>query len=198
MNSRATATLRLFFHLAALDYSPSQPRDRRGRWTRSSYVDVTTEWYATATPNSHTVQDAQEYTTDGAIYRVDGHNVKLEYSPHEKEIAELLEKEFGGELQMVPKVNNPKGVSTPDYIFRGKRYDLKTIEPNAGSNTIFNRIKKSERQAHRFVVDISKSGLDNVTVDAQLEKLFMHKETLWLKEIVIIRNNEIVKVIKRA
>ena len=39
---------------------------------------------------------------------------------HEKEIAELLERELGGEIYMVPRVNNPQGVRTPDYLSEGK------------------------------------------------------------------------------
>lgn len=75
-----------------------------------SYADVTEQWQENATPNSHAVQDMQEHTANGVTYKVDGHNVVLDYKQHEKEIAELLEKKFGGELYMVPRVNNPQGV----------------------------------------------------------------------------------------
>ena len=103
------------------------------------------EMYAAATPNSHRVQDLQEYAVGGMTYKVDGHNVQLDYSAHEKEIAELLERELGGEIYMVPRVNNPQGVRTPDYLFRGKGYDLKTLESKAGQNTIYQRIKKGKK-----------------------------------------------------
>ena len=64
-------------------------------------------------------------------------------SLHEKEIAELLEQELGGEIFMVPRINSPQGVSPPDYLFCGKGYDLKTIGQDAGPKTILNRIKKA-------------------------------------------------------
>ena len=54
----------------------------------AAYKDVTLEMYAAATPNSHRVQDLQEYAVGGMTYKVDGHNVQLDYSAHEKEIAE--------------------------------------------------------------------------------------------------------------
>ena len=165
---------------------------------KEKYTDVTAQWRETATPNSHQLQDLQEYTTGGVTYKVDGHNVVLDYSPHEKEIAELLEREFGGELYMVPRVNNPQGISTPDYLFRGNGYDLKTIGEKAGPNTIFNRIKKAAKQAQNFVVDVSISGLSDKEVDKQIEKLFDRADTGWLEKIIVVRDNRIVKVVKRA
>ena len=93
-----------------------------------TFTDITGKWYPNAKPNSHPVLELQEYTPGGETYKVDGHNVVLDHDPHEKEIAELLEREVGGEIYLVPRVNNPQGVSTPDYLFHGRGYDLKTLD----------------------------------------------------------------------
>lgn len=162
------------------------------------YTDITGNWYPDAKPNSHAVQDLQSYTVNGVTYTVDGHNVVLDYSPHEKEIAELLEREVGGEIYMVPRVNNPQGVSTPDYLFHGKGYDLKTIGEKAGANTIFNRVKKARGQARSFIIDVTRSGLDDDTINKQIEKLFNRSDTDWVEEVAIIRGAAIVRVAKRA
>lgn len=162
------------------------------------YTDITGEWYPEAIPGSHTVQDLSSYTVKGITYAVDGHNVVLDYSAHEKEIAELLEREVGGEIYMVPRVNNPQGVSTPDYLFHGEAYDLKTIGKNAGVNTIFNRVKKAAGQARGFIIDVTSSGLDDDTIHEQIEKLFNRIDTNWVEEVVIIRAGAIVRVVKRA
>lgn len=161
------------------------------------YSDVTEQWRETAKPNSHIVEDAQEVTVKENTYKVDGHNVVLDYSPHEKEIAELLEKEFGGEIKMLPRVNNPQGVSTPDYLFRGEGYDLKTIGENAGDNTIFNRIKKAKWQSNNFVIDTTMSGLSEKTISAQIEKLFARVDTKWLEKIIVVSDGKVVRVAKR-
>lgn len=161
------------------------------------YTDVTAQWLEEATPNSHVVQDAQEYVKDGVTYKVDGHNVKLEYSPHEKEIAELLESKFGGELYMVPRVNNPQGVSTPDYLFRGLAYDLKTIGKTSGKNPLFNRIRKAKKQSNNFVLDITDSNLPDNIVKEQIEKVFTDRQTKNVERIIVIRNGEIEKVYKK-
>lgn len=162
------------------------------------FADITGNWYPDAVPNSHSVQDLKIYTVNGVSYEVDGHNVVLDYSAYEKEIAELLEREVGGELVMVPRVNNPQGVSTPDYLFHGKGYDLKTIGKTTGKNPIFNRVKKAKGQARNFILDITKADLTEEVVDGQVDKVFWSRETQFVDELVIIRDGKIDKVVKRA
>ena len=167
------------------------------KW-QEKFEDITGRWYPDATPGSHEVKDLYEYTApDGRVFKVDGKHVSFKYSQHEKEIAELLEKEVGGELFMVPKVDYPQNVRTPDYIFHGHRYDLKTLKPGAGKNTIYNRAKKSSDQTKRVIIDITQSGLDDKIVNDQIKKIFWSKETDFIDEIVIIKDKKIIKVVRR-
>lgn len=165
----------------------------------SRYIDVTELWRKDATPNSHTVQGLRSFTRNGATYTVDGHNIVLDYSPHEKEIAELLEKEFGGELYMVPRVNNPQGISTPDYLFRGKGYDLKTLSKEAGENTIINRIKKARKQSKNFILDLTNAKkITDSVLKSQIQRIYEDKETAFVDTIIVIRNGNIVVVVKKS
>ena len=166
--------------------------------SRGTPVDVTAEYLRDATPNSHVVQDLLAYVVNGSAYVVDGHNVVLSYSFHEKEIAELLESELGGEIFMVPRVNCPEGISTPDYLFRGEAFDLKTLSSEAGKNTIFNRIKKARRQAKNFVVDVTQAHLEETVIMEQIEKIYKMKETMFVDQVIFIKGKKVVKVVKRA
>ena len=163
-----------------------------------TFTDITGKWYPNAKPNSHPVLELQEYTPGGETYKVDGHNVVLDHDPHEKEIAELLEREVGGEIYLVPRVNNPQGVSTPDYLFHGRGYDLKTLGGKAGPNTMFQRVKKAKRQSRNFIIDVSDTKLDREMIDQQISKIFWSENTRFVDEIVIINDGHIVRVAKRA
>lgn len=178
--------------------APAAPESTAPAEPPKRYQDITENWYPDAVPNSHPVQDLQSITVDGVTYQVDGHNVELSYSPHEKEIAELIEREVGGELYMVPRVNNPQGVSTPDYLFHGKGYDLKTIGKTTGKNPIVNRVKNAKKQASNFIFDITNSTLSDQALAEQIEKIFHDRETQFVDEIVILRDGKIEKVLKRA
>ena len=163
----------------------------------ASYQDVTENWYPDSKPGSHEVQDLQTYEVNGQTYTVDGKNVVLDYKPHEKAVAEILARDVGGETFMVPRVNNPQGVSTPDILFNGEKYDLKTINPGATSNTLFNRVQKAIKQADRFILDVTDSGLSEDIINEQIRKIFWSKHTKTVKEIVIVSNNKIDKVMRR-
>ena len=163
-----------------------------------TFTDITGKWYPNAKPNSHPVLELQEYTPSGETYKVDGHNVVLDHDPHEKEIAELLEREVGGEIYLVPRVNNPQGVPTPDYLFHGRGYDLKTLSEKAGPNTMFQRVKKAKRQSRNFIIDVSDAKLDRETIAQQISKIFWSENTRFVDEIVIINDGHIVRVAKRA
>lgn len=164
-----------------------------------NYQDVTDKWYPDSTPGSHEVQDKQSYDVNGQTYTVDGRNVVLDYKPHEKAVAEMLARDVGGEIFMVPRINNPQGVSTPDYKFNGHRYDLKTLQKGAGKNTIYSRIQKSVKkdQADNFIIDVTLSGLDEQTILSQVDEVFWSDHTKSVMDVVILRNMQIEKVYRR-
>lgn len=177
---------------------PEMSKDN-ARSGRMGPLDVTRTYLDTATPNSHTVQDLECFSIGGITYKVDGCNVILSYSAHEKEIAELLEQELGGELYMMPKVNSPQGVRMSDYLFRGRRYDLKTLEQRAAEDMMFQRVKKAKGQARRFVVDVTKAErLSDAIIDSQIQKIFRHRETGFVEEVIIVRSTKIYRILKRA
>ena len=99
---------------------------------------------------------------------------------------------------MVPRVNSPQGVSTPDYLFRGQRYDLKTLGGKAGTDTMFQRVKKAKRQSHNFIIDISDTELDKETVNQQINKIFWQDQTAFVDKLVIVKNGVIEQIVKRT
>ena len=161
------------------------------------YRDATAEWYAESNGGSGVVQDMMAYTApDGTAYKVDGHNVVLDYTKHEKEIAELLARDGKGLVEMVPKVKYPQGVSSADYRFRGKLYDLKTIYGN-GKNTVDTALSHKQKQANRFVLDFSYSRMTEDEIDRQIGRIFASKNRKFVKEVIEVKNGRIVKVIRR-
>ena len=158
--------------------------------------DVTAEYLRTATPDSHTVTDLRAYTVNGITYTVDGRRVVLDYSSHEKEIAGLLERKLGGELYMVPRVNEPQGVSTPDYLFRGERFDLKSPQ-GGGKNTLYDAIAKKAAQSENFVFDLTKSPLSEEEAGRQIALIYRSTHTRFVNVIIVVKNGEIVRILKR-
>lgn len=159
-------------------------------------VDVTEKWIKGATPNSHEIVDLSEYTSNGTTYKVDGKHVLLDYSDKEKQVAQLLERELGGEISMVPRVLDPPGISTPDYMFRGEAYDLKELS-GTSKNLVYNVISKKKRQANNFVLDISQCPLDEDEIYKQIDGIYWSRHTTFVDKIILIKDDQIRKILIR-
>lgn len=175
---------------------------RRNEWERRStgvlktYSDVTEKYLREAIPNSHEVTDLQEYVVDGMTYKVDGKHVLMSYSQKEWSIAELLEREIGGEIYMVPRVLYPQGISTPDYIFRGEGFDLKALSGES-KNLIYNAIAKKKRQANNFILDISKCPLEPEQIYQQVESIYWSSHTNFVDKLIIVKGERILRIFSR-
>lgn len=169
---------------------------RRSHVTIKTYSDVTNKYLRESTPDSHNVVDLHEYNTDGTIYKVDGKHVLLSYSQKEKSVAELLERELGGEIYMVPRILYPQGISTPDYIFRGESFDLKVLSGES-KNLIYNAIAKKKKQANNFVLDISECPLDLEQIYQQVESIFWSSHTFFVKKLILIKGDKVLKIFAR-
>lgn len=170
-------------------------KDMRLLPKEKEFADVTEKWKK-GNVGAQDIKDLTEYTVNGTTYIVDGRNVKLDYSSKEKSVAELLLKEFGGEISMVPRVLNPQGVSTPDYIFKNEGFDLKELIGKS-KNVVYNAISKKKKQASNFVLDITNSPLDDNEILRQIEKVYWSDHTEFVDKIVVVKGDTAMKVYER-
>lgn len=162
----------------------------------NSYNDITALWIENANPNSHKVLNAEYFVFKKNKYKVDGKNVILDYSKKEKEVAEWLENTFGGELYILPKVNNPSGIQTADYLFKNEYWDLKEINGN-GKNIFFHAVEKHEKQSHNFIFDVSNSILSIDEIDVRINLLYKLPKLKWLDKIIIKKGKSLIKIIQK-
>jgi len=140
----------------------------------------------------------QQYFIDneGVKHEVDGKYVILNPSRREIEVAKMLGEVFGGKISIIPKVNEPENIKTPDYIIDGERFDLKEIYGNS-KNTLYDALGKQRRQADNFIFDITKTEMDQTEAIRQLQNIYSSKHRRWVRILLIIENNKIVKIYKR-
>lgn len=132
---------------------------------------------------------------DGQRYEIDGHHVKFEPSQHEREIAEVLAEQMHDRVILQPKVEHPPGIRMPDYVIDGKGYDLKSISGN-GKNTLDNAVKDKKGQATNFVLDITNFAVSEDEMLRQASHIIERRE--WIDKVILIRNNEIIRIFERA
>lgn len=137
----------------------------------------------------------QQYFIDenGNKYDVDGKNVKFKHTEREKEVANLLGNLYGGNVNLIPVVLEPKGIKTPDYIIDGNRFDLKEIE-GTGKNTIYDVLSGKSKQSDNFIIDISKTKMEEGEAIRQIERLYGSKHRKWVNGMILIKRDKILKI----
>lgn len=160
----------------------------------NNYKDITSDFVKA---KKYKVKEQQYYKDEkGNKYKVDGKNIVLEPTKREKEVANILGKMYGEQVRIIPRVNEPPNIKTPDYIVNNEKFDLKEITGN-GKNTLDNAIRKQEKQASNFVFDISNTTMDIIEITKQVENIYKSKHREWVNKIVIIKDNGIIKVYNR-
>lgn len=164
-----------------------------------NYIDITKEWLNNAKPNNNPVKEQLYFDYKNKRYYVDNKNVVLDYSKKDLEIVKQLINALGGEIYMLPRINKPEGIKTPDYLWNNEYWDLKEIKQNAKSKirAIDNILKTTKLQSNNFILDVTKCKLDIDNILEQVKKIYSTKNRGWIDKILILDNNKLVKVYKR-
>ena len=160
-----------------------------------NYIDITDNIRIN---KKYMVKDAKCFEDGGTKYYVDNRKVKLEYTKKEKEVAKILASILHENILMCPKVNYPKKISTPDFVTEktNEKWDLKEIKGISKRN-IDNKIKDLQSQSNNFIIDNSKKYLKNDDLIKQIEKILNNPLRKWVKKIIIIDKNKLIKYYKR-
>ena len=158
-------------------------------------VDVTASWLRKDNEIGK-VEDLQEYFVNGETFKVDGKKIVLDYSEHEKEIANIIAKETGKDIKMVPRIMFPQNIQTPDYLVDGVKFDLKTPLGN-GKNTLYGMVKSKKKQANNFVICADKTALSIDDIEQQIQGIYSSRNTSFVDTIILVKNQNIVKIYKR-
>lgn len=162
----------------------------------SAPEDITSEWQPVSLEKAKSVNDMMEYAINGTKYAVDGSRVVLDYKPYEREVAEIIANKYGKEVQMVPRIDMPQRIRTPDYLIEGVPYDLKHIM-KSGKRTLYNRIKEAKGQSNNFIIDLTGNSLSDDEVLEQIETIYRSNHTRFVQNIVIMHDEEIKKAFSR-
>lgn len=161
------------------------------------YIDITNEMYDEAKPRIGKVEKQKFYEFNGTVYEVDGHNVIYEHDDREIEVANLLNETFGGDVKILPNINYPQGIKTPDYIFRDEEIDLKRIKSKRIKDCVKTAIRDSERQAHNFIIDNTAQTVSDDVILDQIKEIYHTGKFMWVNTIYILKEKKFIKIFKR-
>lgn len=172
------------------------------------YKDVTKEWLKNATPNSHEIIIDKKYVDDNGIKhpmkeKEKAHLVSEESQEYKKSI--WLKETLGGEIHNVPRItditNTGIKTSTPDYLWNGEKWDLKTPGTKGNfENTLERFVKKksAKLQAENFIIDYVNfpNKTDNEILDV-INRTLNNPHRNWIKKILVIKDDKIIRIYSR-
>lgn len=161
------------------------------------YTDITEEMYKKAKPNKGKVKKQKYFEYEDKTYTVDGHNVVYKHDEREIEVAKLLNKTFGGNVKILPNINFPQGVKSPDYLFRGERTDLKRIASKRANDCVKTALRNKEKQANNFIIDNTAQNVSDTDILKQIDEIYNSKGFLWIDKIYLLKDNKFIKIFKR-
>ncbi len=179
------------------DYSREHIKDYKAfNIEESKYLDITEKTLNNGSQKYKLKEQLYYVDEEGNRYNVDGKYVILNPTEREKEVANMLGNLYGGKIKIIPRINEPKNIKTPDYIVKNKRYDLKQISGN-GKYVIQGNLKGKQKQADNFVIDITKSKMSTDEAIRQIKNIYNSKHFLWLDRIILLKDKDFLKIYKR-
>ena len=163
-------------------------------------IEETVEWKKRFKDNkANIIAEPVSVVLGGKTYFVDGVNVINDHNKSEEFTAKVLSRAIGEEVVLCPRITGKyNNVSSPDYLVGNdrERWDQKGLN-GSGKDALRDIIKRKKEQANNFIVDISKWCGTDENVLEQAEKIFVFNNTRFVNKLVIIRGEDIIKVLKR-
>ena len=131
------------------------------------------------------------YEENGIKYVEDKHNVVFEHSQNNVDNAYKLSEFLGEKVILIPRVNNPSGIQTPDYLVKNERWDNKKVN-GASSSAFYTRARTKRKQADNFIFDITESKIKMKGAQQQVANL--RRQLKWVKRIIVIKGKCIVEI----
>lgn len=179
------------------DYTREHIKDYKNVMDKDAkYTDITYKTLKNGKQEYELVEQKYFIDENGNKYNIDGRNVKIKANEKEKAVANLMGETYGGEVKLVPVVLNPKGIKTPDYMINGEKFDLKEIFGN-GKNTLDTAISKKKEQSKNFIFDISNTEMQTIEAINQIQGIYKSNNRAWVEQIILIKDNKVLKIYKR-
>lgn len=131
---------------------------------------------------------------EGIRYLVDGRKVVSDHTASEFKTANWLSRKTGKQVKIVPRINFPQKINTPDFLLENEPWDLKELS-GSGKYLIDNNARKAKKQAPNIIFDALKSDMGDKELLDQLEKVIKQGRR-GLKKAILKSGDRIIAVVK--
>lgn len=152
------------------------------------YKDITRDWLMQKKIDEHfdVKMLDKEFCYKGIKYEIDGHFVKYEFCKGEKTFAEWLSKNSNKKITLLPKINKPEKIQTPDYIIDNEYFDYKNTT-GSSDQLIYHNIYTQKEQSKNFIININSEKLTLNDIYSQID--IVYKRIDWVEKIAIKKDD---------
>lgn len=149
----------------------------RKRFGNFKYQNVTAEYFGTAQPG------------EGKITYQEG--LKENDSRDEINVAKFLHDKFGGDIKLLVDVNEDK-IKTPDYIWRDKFWDLKTVTTEKSADSAIRKgLKQIAENPGGIILDYRNKKISIEAAEDIIDKRMRRSDAKEVDIMVILKANEV-------
>lgn len=146
------------------------------------YRDVTKEYQRTRTPGLGKIEYDEGY--------------QKETHKDEIEMAEWIHNHLGGDIRLLNE-SKEDGVKTPDYMWNGKMWDLKTVTTEKSANSaIRGGMKQIEKNPGGIILNYGENDIDAELATQILDKRYKSSGNGMHIDVVIIKREKIERAIR--
>ena len=150
--------------------------------------------------NSKTIKGRKVKNLPKSKYKImnfkGDYNLVFDHDEYEKNIANWLAREIGGEIYLCPRVELPKGIRTPDYIWDNEKWDLKSINSH-GKNTINTAIKNTKNQSKNVILNLIDDTYTDDDVYKEMNRIFSNSRYSYIEKVLLVENYKLRNIFKR-
>lgn len=100
-------------------------------------------------------------------------------------------------MKILPNINYPQGIKSPDYIFKDEKIDLKRITSKRANDCVKTAIRDSKKQAHNFIIDNTLQTVSDEAILKQINEIYEMGKFSWVDTIYVLKDDKFIKIYKR-
>ncbi len=125
------------------------------------------------------------------------YNLVYDHNREEKKVAQWLSDNIGGLIYLCPRVELPKKVKTPDYIWDNEKWELKGINKHSNS-TINTAINNAKKQSNNVILNLIDTSYTDDELTIEMRRIYSNPRYNNINKIIVLQEFVLRKAYKRV
>lgn len=162
-----------------------------------NYIDITNNWVSFDGKGDFTI--LQEIYINRHLYKVGDNGVRQFHYQREIEIGRIIAEKYKHDVKLMPEITGnirQQHITMPDFLIDDISFELKRIKGN-GKATFYHAAINARKQSKNIIFDISRCPLNENVCINRIKDIYNNIYCSFVDICIIIKNKNILLVLKR-